>query len=731
MIGSLWRYSHFVFAIVSSLFLIIASITGAILTFEPIVQHSQRYAPIDLKNVSLSETITALKQNYNEVLEIEVTSEDFLKASVVTKGGLSQTIYVHPTTGKKLGNVTAQSPFFSFITNLHRSLFLKSIGRGFVGVISFLLCFIAVTGIFLLAQRQGGFSKWFTKVKEASFTQRYHVILGRWLFAPILIIAITGVYLSAKKFALLPKNFIEHDWSAISSKDLTTQIASDSELFQKTTLSEIRKLTFPFSDDPEDYFQLALKDKELLVHQYSSKIVSEVPYPFVELTSRLSMQLHTGQGSIIWSIILLVTSLSLLFFMFSGFAMSLKRRKRTKLITTTYSKDEAAYILLVGSESGSTYAFAKAFYNSLKNQGKKVFVATLNEYSTYKKATHIIVFTATYGDGDAPSNARKFEKRFATIKPNGPLYFSVVGFGSLMYPKYCQFALKIDAIFHGHSYFTPINPLEKINNQSQADFKKWTKNWNAATRMNVTVNLPNFTVKNIKQQDFVVIEKTPLNADNIILLRLRPQKKVRFESGDLLNIIPPNDEGMRPYSIARIDNDIVLSIKRHTHGICSKYLCTLNIGESLKAHIKINPTFHFPQKAPSVWLVSNGTGIAPYLGMLQETPKMQVTVTWGGKTETSFDYYRKVLDSHKSRKQKIKYQLALSQTKKKEYVQNLLFKQKEEVAKTLKQGGVIMVCGSMEMQHSVLDILEQITTTQLEKPLSDFESNGQILMDCY
>jgi sulfite reductase (NADPH) flavoprotein alpha-component len=731
MIGSLWRYSHFLLAIVSALFLIVASVTGAILAFEPIVEHSQAYAPINLDDVPLSETITALKQNYTEVLELEVTSEDFVKASVITKDGLSETIYIHPKTGEKLGNVISQTPFFSFITNLHRSLFLKSIGRGFVGIVSFLLCFIAITGVFLLAQRQGGFKKWFTKVQETNFTQRYHVILGRWFLVPILILAATGVYLSAEKFALLPEHFIEHDWSTISSEISTTETVLGNKLFQNNTLNEVRKLTFPFSEDPEDYFQLALNDKEILVHQYTGEVLSEVQYPFVQLASRLSMQLHTGQGSIIWSVILLVASLSLLFFMFSGFAMSLKRKRKTTSITTKYTKDEAEYILLVGSETGSTYAFAKAFYKALEKESKTVFVATLNEYSSYENATHLIVFTATYGDGDAPNNARKFETLFKTILPKRKLHFSVLGFGSVLYPKYCQFALKVDALLHSHSSFIPINPIGRINDQSQIDFTDWVKKWNTSTRMNLRVILPNKKENIKKEQFFEVIERTSLNIDNTALLRLRPKNKSDFQSGDLLNIIPPEENNARQYSIAKMGKDILLSVKWHPHGICSTYLCTLKIGETISAHIEKNEKFHFPKKASSVWLVSNGTGIAPYLGMLKENHKIPVKLTWGGRTEVSFNCYQEILENNNPSKQTIPYQLVFSQTKERKYVQDVLLRKQTEVAKTLKEGGVFMLCGSMVMQNSVLDVLEEITTNQLQQPLSDFENNGQVLMDCY
>jgi sulfite reductase (NADPH) flavoprotein alpha-component len=75
--------------------------------------------------------------------------------------------------------------------------------------------------------------------------------------------------------------------------------------------------------------------------------------------------------------------------------------------------------------------------------------------------------------------------------------------------------------------------------------------------------------------------------------------------------------------------------------------------------------------------------------------------------------------------------VALSQIKDKMYVQDILMQQQKDVVKTLKDGGVFMLCGSIAMQHSVLDTLEEIARTNLQQPLSDFENNGQLLMDCY
>lgn len=443
---SIWRYSHFVLALASSLFLLIAALTGCILAIEPIQHQAKGYAFEDLDDVSLATTIDALKSTYDEVFSLEVESSGFVKASVLTTEMETLDIYIDAQTGRQLGKVQERPFIYSFATNLHRSLFLKSIGRFFVGLISLLLFLIAVSGLFLLAQRQGGFKRLFSKVQKDYFELRYHVLLSRWFFIPIIILALTGVYLSAEKFELLPETAIEHQETNLLNEVQQFSTIKDIPVFKETSLSQVRKVEFPFSEDPEEYYQIDVKDRELRVNQQTGQIISSAEYPFVQLASRLSWVLHTGEGSVLWSIILLLASASILFFIYSGFAMALKRRKKSSVISEMPDKDECEIVILVGSETGTTYGFARRFYNDLTAQGKRVYLTELNTYSVFAKAKHIFIFTATYGEGEPPTNARKFETIFPTIKQPNLIQYAAVGFGSLEYPDYCKFAIQVDAL---------------------------------------------------------------------------------------------------------------------------------------------------------------------------------------------------------------------------------------------------------------------------------------------
>src|SRR5690606_30782527 len=97
-------------------------------------------------------------------------------------------------------------------------------------------------------------------------------------------------------------------------------------IFANTNLSEVKSLEFPFSNDAEDFYTLHLKNKEVVVNQFNGSVISTVDYPLVTIFSNLSLTLHTGQGSILWSVILMVASVNILFFIYSGFAMTLRRR---------------------------------------------------------------------------------------------------------------------------------------------------------------------------------------------------------------------------------------------------------------------------------------------------------------------------------------------------------------------------------------------------------------------
>ncbi len=717
---SIWRYNHFILAISTSLFLLIASVTGCILALEPITHQSKGFNTENLKNLTLASTIQVLEQSFDEVFTLEVESPGFVKVEVLTEDFETKKYYVNPRNAEVLSEVPARPAIYKFATNLHRSLFLKSVGRVFVALISILLVIIALTGIALLAKRQGGFSKIASKVQKDSFIVSYHVIASRWFLFPILIIASTGIYLSAEKFNVLPE---------YQAAQITT-LNSETENFSLETikLSEVKKITFPFSNDPDEFLHIALKNQELFVAPSSGKLLGSKDYPITHFLSKFSFVIHTGEGSVLWSFILFFASASILFFMYSGFVMAIRRIKKGKQsYKNTTVREEAEFIVLVGSETGTTYQFASSFCSALHKTGKNVYLDDLNNYNQYPSATHLIVFTATYGKGEATSNAKNFESIFKSITPVSNLSYSVVGFGSLNYPDYCKYAITVDKLLQNHPNFNEAISLFKINEANTVSFLEWVRNWEKKYHIRLALTEESLTKKHISLKEFKVVKKTNINIDDTFILELKPKKFLKVNSGDLLAFYPEVGKQPRYYSVAIIKKNIVLSIKKHNLGKASNKLYELKEGDYFNAAIKSNPTFQYPSKKITGILIANGTGIAPFLGMIADAKKVPMHLFWGGRQKESFSIYEKYLNSNSSKTNSISIHTAYSKEKENEYVQDLIQNQKTLVLKTIRNNGCIMICGSLAMQHGVLQTLESFSPVSIE----DLQRKGQLKMDCY
>ncbi len=727
---SIWRYSHLALAVSSFVFIILASISGIILAFQPISEQVQPYKVANLNTITLAETLAVFQDTYPEVIAIKIDANNFVEASVFTENGKDLNGYFNPKTGVYLGKTLKPSPFFQWVTNFHRSLFLKSTGRLLVGLCSFLLCLIAVTGTVLIVKRQQGITRFFSKIINDNFNQYWHVVLGRLSLIPIIIITFTGVYLSLEKFDMLPNQKIKHHINFETISETPRLHVSQFQVFKTTMLSDVKRIEFPFSASADDYFTLELHDKQLLVNQITGKVLSEVKTSKTQIFSALSFNLHTGKGSIVWSIILAIATANILFFVYSGFAMTLKRRK-SKLSNKFKSKD-AEIIILVGSENGSTISYANAFYNQLVAKGKHVFIAEMNSLANYAKAKYLVVFTATYGHGNAPTNANKFLQKLKAMPCNERLLFSVVGFGSLAYPDFCKFAIHVNEALKQKA--RTLLPICTINDRSVESFSQWITQWAHATKTTLAINETELALAPKKLKTFKVLSKTDIvdTGNSTFTLVLKPKGGQNFKSGDLLAIYPNNDYRERLYSIGKVNRQVYLSVKLHQFGMGSNFLYKLKPGSVLKAKFIKNKSFYFPKQAKNVILIANGTGIAPFLGMIDENNKhINTHLYWGIRKASTFKLHAEQLNKAVHDNKLTKFSIAYSQQGTKQYVQDILKNHSKFIAACLTNNGVIMLCGSLSMQTDVLNLLEKISQAHGNTPLSYYINNNQIKMDCY
>ncbi len=732
---SIWRYSHLALAISSFLLLTLASVTGIILAVKPISQKLQPYRVDGFADVTLAQTLPVLKKNYPELTELSVDVNGFVRLQGNNAEGDKVDGYIDPRTGKVLGAVAPKSEFFEWAEALHRSLFLHELGRFFIGLTAFLLLLIATSGTVLIVQRQRGVKRFFIRIVRENFAQYWHVVLGRVSLIPILVIALSGTYLSLDRFGVFGKTEPTSpniDLDAV--KDSPKRNLADMPVFQTTRLADVRSIDFPFADDPEEFYVLKLRDRELTVNQITGDILNEIPYPTTVLLANLSLNLHTGRASAVWSIILAIASGNILFFIWSGFTITLKRRANR--IKNKFGASESQFIILVGSENGSTFRFARSVQEQLLQQGETVHLAELNQYTTYPKAEYLIVLTATYGLGDAPTNARQVTSLLEKYPQAQPVRYSVVGFGSRAYSDFCQFAFEVNSLLARQPWATALVDIHTVSDKSPAEFGLWAEAWSqqAARPLLLADDLRHSpTALNTLT---VTSNTRTAQPDGTFLVRLRPPRHQRVTSGDLLAIYPANDYRERLYSIGRLaeagSNDLQLSVRLHPGGLGSTFLHELVAGQTVRARIVDNAHFHFPRKAPAVLLIANGTGIAPFLGMVSQNKSNVPTHLYCGfRHQTSFDVYRTLLETSRQSGKLTSLHVAYSREGDRQYVSDLLTRDADQIASLLETNGVVMICGSLAMQRDVFALLETICQTKLGQLLSYYQAHGQVLTDCY
>lgn len=214
-------------------FLILASITGIILAIDVLQEKTPPYRVENFDTITLGETLPILRKTYSEITELSVDHNQFVTLEGIDQEGNDIRAYINPRTGKIVGQPVKKSEFINWTIALHRSLFLKETGRFIVGFISFLLVLIAISGFILILKRQRGLRSLFSIIIKENFAQYYHISLGRLSLIPVLIIALSGTYLTLEKFNF----FIEK-----------TDVNEKTEVTKPTPIS--KKVIHPFLKTP-------------------------------------------------------------------------------------------------------------------------------------------------------------------------------------------------------------------------------------------------------------------------------------------------------------------------------------------------------------------------------------------------------------------------------------------------------------------------------------------------
>lgn len=714
-----WRLIHRWLGLGAGFVALLLGITGAILAIDP-ARDAWQSVPAQA-GLPVSTLVQRVSSTISGIEEIRrLPSGDIVVYSF--DGDQARAVRVDPTDGRVLGDYQT-SAFSRWVKNLHRSFLLDDMGRMAAAGVAFSMLFIAISGSILTARRMGGWRKLASRVRGTPL-QRLHVMTGRVLVAVLALSSITALYMSATTFELIP---IEADQypDVISLASEAPEMPGESlPLLQELRIESFRKLNFPTLEDPDDTWKVTTSAGEGWIDRRSGETLAWEPALASQRIYDWVMILHTGEGAWAWGLVLGVAAASIPLFWISGLILWWQVRSQTPKVTNNSVASQADTLIFVASESGTTWGFALALHQALVQNGHRVHTNALENFQASSSAKQIFVFAATYGDGQAPAHAAHALERISR-EPVGTAPVTVLGFGDRQFSAFCSFAEEIDRVLRTKGW-PQLLPLERIHQQSAQQFALWGEalahTLGEALTLDYVPRVPRTTaLELIARQDYPGAAGEPTTilrfqwATPSWRDRLTGRALSHFEAGDLVGILPPTSAVPRYYSLSSSYKNgfLEICVRRFSDGVCSSYLHSLKIGDTIQAFIKANPGFALEGSRRPAVLIGAGTGVAPLVGFIRNNDRCNPMFLYYGSRDPAKDFYFDqelqgwLRDRHLTRLQTTFSRVPNGGG----YVQNLLDQDADHLRKLISDGAIVRVCGSRPMAQSVVQELDKILST--------------------
>ena len=206
-----------------------------------------------------------------------------------------------------------------------------------------------------------------------------------------------------------------------------------------------------------------------------------------------------------------------------------------------------------------------------------------------------------------------------------------------------------------------------------------------------------------------------------------------FRAGDLLGIVPQGSTVPRFYSLAsgRRDGFIEIVVRKHPGGLCSGQLTGLEPGESVTAFLRPNPAFHPGRGRAPLILIGAGTGIGPLAGMVRANRRRRpVHLFFGLRQPDSDFFYGEELAAWRADSRLARLVTAVSRGARPHYVQDALRTEGAEIARLIRNGARVMVCGGRDMAAGVADAIGDILMPHGLTPAA-LKAEGRYVEDVY
>jgi sulfite reductase (NADPH) flavoprotein alpha-component len=734
------RRLHALVAVAGAVIVLFMAVTGFLLALQPMVDAAVAVPGTGELTVA---HIAAVAAENVAGLERIVRSASGQVVAYGFDGTMHTAVIIDPDTGGIL-RPYSPSPLFAFITELHRSLFLGATGRAGAALAAVAVLMLAATGMLLLLAKLGGWGGLFGRARGGRM-QRWHTDLARVAVALLMLTGLTGAYMSATYFELLPSGEAETFSFPPSGVGTAAGAVASLQGLAATPLSHLRELIFPAPTDLADVFTMTTATGKSYVDQATGDVLLEEPNTVWQRIYNVIYLLHTGEG--VWPLaaILGLGALAVLALAATGLTIWWLRRRHTAQIDANASPRDANTVILVGSETGTTWGFAATLQRALSESGHCIHVASLNEVRRdYPKADLLLILTATYGDGAAPTSARQFLSRLERLSSRPT--FAVLGFGDQSFPQFCSYAAQVDAALVAHG-LVPLMPTYGIDRQSVPEFRAWGEM--LGEKLAIPLELSH-EAETPRTRTYELVEREVYGVEiqaPVAILRFRTHRRPgesrmlgwwrsrlpAFEVGDLLGVVPPGSTLPRYYSLAsaRRDGVIEICVRSQASGLCSNFLNSLMPADTIEAFVRTNVEFRPDQSRRPLILVGAGSGVAPLVGFVRHNSRHRPVHLFFGARDPSSDFlYRDELYAALSNGRLTTLTTAFSRTLAGSYVQREVAADAERVRQLVAGGAQIIVCGGRGMARGVREALDTCLAP-LSLGVDELRRRGRYLEDAY
>ncbi|KUM53688.1 PepSY domain-containing protein [Rheinheimera sp. EpRS3] len=731
------RRFHSLAGLTAALFLLITATTGALLALDPALQRANALVPAR-GAVSVADVAEKVLLAYPGTEQIERLPSG---AVVVyfTQDGQTAADLINPLTGTRLATYQ-QSAVFAWLKDLHRAFLWDDKGRAGAGIVALLLSVLCVSGVFLLASRAGGWRQLFAPMRSASngaISPRLHAELARAAALGLLLSALTGSVMSALRFELLPEAAeLEADFPQKVAGTAAAPVGTLPAL-QQTDLVDLHQLIFPSRTDPQDLYALSTHQGSGYVDQATGQWLSYADYGNAAQLQTFIMELHTGETYWWLGLLFGLAALTVPALVITGFQIWWQRRRAMPHLQGNSAVGQADTIMLVGSESNSTWGFANALCEALKHAGCLVHLAPMDQLANhYVKAERLLILTSTYGDGDAPASASQFLQKLQKLPPTLSLPFAVLAFGDRQFCSFCAFADHVTEALQQRQW-PQLLATDYVDRQSAATFEHWgVALGNVLGRplmLHYTPVLPAcHGLMLVERQNYGEAVQAPTC---VLRFQSAPPGSTLpvFSAGDLVGILPPGNAAPRFYSLASASTDGVLEIcvRQQDNGLCSGFLYNLKFGETAAGFIQKNARFKPAAGKSPILLIGAGTGIAPLVGFIRaNTARRPIYLYWGGRLATSDFLYQNELNSYLADQRLSQLHVAFSRGAEPAYVQDKLLQDADQIRTLINGNAQIMLCGGRRMATDVATSLNTILAP-IALDVATLKKSGRYLEDTY